>query len=45
LRADIDYGFTEAFTTYGQIGIKVWVYTSDKEKEKVTVQTAEVEEI
>lgn len=26
LRADIDYGFTEAQTTYGQIGIKVWVY-------------------
>ena len=26
LRADIDYGFTEALTTYGQIGIKVWVY-------------------
>lgn len=45
LRADIDYGFTEAFTTYGQIGIKVWVYNSDKEKEKMTVQTAEVEEI
>jgi small subunit ribosomal protein S3 len=45
LRADIDYGFTEAFTTYGQIGIKVWIYTSDREKEKMTVQTAEVEEI
>lgn len=45
LRADIDYGFTEAFTSYGQIGIKVWVYISDKEKEKMTVQTAEVEEI
>jgi small subunit ribosomal protein S3 len=45
LRADIDYGFTEAFTTYGQIGIKVWVYTSDKEKEKMTVQATEVEEI
>ena len=26
LRADIDYGFTEARTTYGAIGIKVWVY-------------------
>lgn len=26
LRADIDYGFTEAHTTYGLIGIKVWVY-------------------
>lgn len=25
LRADIDYGFTEAKTTYGQIGVKVWI--------------------
>jgi len=45
LRADIDYGFTEAFTTYGQIGIKVWIYRSDVEKAKMTSQTAEVEEI
>ncbi len=26
LRADIDYGFTEAKTTYGRIGVKVWIY-------------------
>ena len=26
LRADIDYGFTEANTTFGKIGIKVWIY-------------------
>src|SRR5688500_2392521 len=26
LRADIDYGFTEARTTYGNIGVKVWLY-------------------
>ncbi len=26
LRADIDYGFAEAFTTYGVVGVKVWVY-------------------
>jgi small subunit ribosomal protein S3 len=45
LRADIDYGFTEAFTTYGQIGIKVWIYRGDIEKLKMTSQTAEVEEI
>lgn len=25
LRADIDYGFTEAYTTYGKIGVKVWI--------------------
>lgn len=29
LRADIDYGFTEAKTTYGNIGIKVWIYRGD----------------
>lgn len=26
IRADIDYGFAEAFTTYGVVGVKVWVY-------------------
>jgi len=45
LKADIDYGFTEAFTTYGQIGIKVWIYKGDVEKQKVTSQMAEIEEI
>jgi small subunit ribosomal protein S3 len=29
LRANIDYGFAEAKTTFGRIGIKVWVYTGD----------------
>jgi small subunit ribosomal protein S3 len=29
LRADIDYGFAEARTTYGQIGVKVWIYRGD----------------
>jgi len=29
LRADIDYGFTEAKTTYGNIGVKVWIYKGD----------------
>ncbi len=29
LRADIDYGFSEALTTYGIIGVKVWVYKGD----------------
>lgn len=29
LRADIDYGFAEAFTTFGLIGVKVWVYKGD----------------
>lgn len=30
LRADIDYGTAEAKTTYGIIGIKVWVYKGEK---------------
>ena len=30
LRADIDYGFSEAKTTYGIIGVKVWVYRGDR---------------
>ncbi|MCL4558452.1 MAG: 30S ribosomal protein S3 [Deltaproteobacteria bacterium] len=29
LRADIDYGLAEAFTTYGVIGIKVWIFKGD----------------
>ncbi len=39
LRADIDYGFAEAKTTYGVIGVKVWIFKgevfSDKEMEDV----------
>jgi small subunit ribosomal protein S3 len=30
IRADIDYGFTEAHCTYGIIGIKVWIYKGEK---------------
>jgi small subunit ribosomal protein S3 len=37
LRADIDYGFAEADTTYGKLGVKVWIYKGEvlpkKEKE------------
>jgi small subunit ribosomal protein S3 len=29
LRANIDYGFTEALTTFGRIGVKVWIYKGD----------------
>ena len=29
LRADIDYGFAEANTTYGKVGIKVWIYKGE----------------
>jgi small subunit ribosomal protein S3 len=34
LKADIDYGFAESRTTYGVIGVKVWVYKGDLLKEK-----------
>ena len=38
LRADIDYGFAEADTTYGKIGVKVWIYKGEilpaKKKQK-----------
>ena len=30
LRADVDYGFAEANTTYGKIGVKVWVYKGER---------------
>ena len=29
IRADIDYGFWEANTTYGKIGVKVWIYNGE----------------
>jgi small subunit ribosomal protein S3 len=29
LRADIDYGFAEANTTYGKIGVKTWIYKGE----------------
>ena len=34
LRADIDYGFAEADTTYGKIGVKVWIYKGEVLKSK-----------
>ena len=30
LRSDIDYGFAEAYTTYGTIGVKVWLYKGER---------------
>ncbi len=35
LKADVDYGFAEAFTTYGVIGVKVWIYKGDLLRERV----------
>ncbi|NPV79636.1 MAG: 30S ribosomal protein S3 [Firmicutes bacterium] len=34
LRADVDYGFAEAHTTYGRIGVKVWIYKGEVLPEK-----------
>ncbi len=34
LKANIDYGFTESRTTYGVIGVKVWVYKGDRLRER-----------
>ncbi len=43
LRADIDYGFVEAHTTYGRIGVKVWIYKGEilPETKKATVERQE----
>lgn len=35
LRADIDYGFSEAITTYGVIGVKVWVCTGNVQQKQL----------
>lgn len=46
LRADIDYGFTEARTLLGRIGVKVWIYRGDilpeVRRESVTAETSQV---
>ena len=41
LRADIDYGFAEAATTYGRIGVKVWIYKGEVLKSAKTAQKKE----
>ncbi len=38
LDAAIDYGFAEALTTYGIIGVKVWIYSEDEIKEETKKQ-------
>lgn len=39
LRADIDYGFAEALTKYGLIGVKVWIYKGDRVLDKQVEET------
>ena len=41
LRAIIDYGFAEALTTYGLIGVKVWIYKGDKVLDKAKEEPEE----
>jgi small subunit ribosomal protein S3 len=41
LRADVDYGFAEALTKYGLIGVKVWIYKGDKILDKQAEETPE----
>jgi small subunit ribosomal protein S3 len=42
-RADIDYGFAEAHTTYGVIGVKVWIFKGEVFEKPVTVSSDEKE--
>jgi small subunit ribosomal protein S3 len=42
LRADIDYGFYEARTTFGRIGVKVWIYKGDVIADRVEREAAQV---
>ena len=44
LRADIDYGFWEANTTYGKIGVKVWIFKGEVLPEVARIQTGASEE-
>jgi len=44
LRADIDYGFAEALTTFGIIGVKVWVYRGEVLPKKKKTAKREVTE-
>jgi small subunit ribosomal protein S3 len=41
LRADIDYGFAESLTTYGLIGVKVWIYKGDVLGKKLIAEKEE----
>ena len=43
LRANIDYGFSEAATTYGKIGVKVWIYKGEVLPERAAASAKKVE--
>jgi small subunit ribosomal protein S3 len=40
LRANVDYGFFEALTTYGQIGVKVWIYKGEMTEREFALKQA-----
>jgi small subunit ribosomal protein S3 len=42
IRADLDYGFAEAFTTFGQIGVKVWVYRGEILPQRTAAEATDV---
>ncbi len=46
LRADIDYGFAEAKTTFGKIGVKTWIYMGDRilDKEQIEQEKKKIKE-
>jgi small subunit ribosomal protein S3 len=41
LRANVDYGYAQAFTTYGAIGVRVWLYKGDYRDQKEEEQTTQ----
>jgi small subunit ribosomal protein S3 len=45
LRANIDYGFYEAKTTFGRIGVKVWIYKGDITNKELTIQQASAKSV
>lgn len=45
IRADIDYGFAEANTTYGKLGVKVWIYKGEVLKGDAAKAAAQREKV
>ncbi|MDO4863127.1 MAG: 30S ribosomal protein S3, partial [Ruminococcus sp.] len=45
IRADIDYGFAEADTTYGKLGVKVWIYKGEVLKGDAAKAAAQREKV
>jgi small subunit ribosomal protein S3 len=43
MRANIDYGFAEALTVYGKLGVKCWVCKGETPKDKTTAPASRIE--